>query len=549
MAKKLSQNDFLLKASDNLAENLNLGKVAYKNMTTPITIICNKHNLEFLMKPQKVLIGQNGCPDCRGKKLTTADFVRRAEAVYGDTLFDFSETVFTKMADKVTIVCRENDSSFEQLPQAFLKGNNGCADCNGQTAITRDVFVTRSVETFGASKFDYSFVKDGNIKNMHSKINIRCIEHDEVFTQEINVHLRPANGCPKCNKYSRRIDSKLDEMIAAINIDGKYDYSMTDFSANYPNKVEIKCITHKTTFWQTLNGRFSGREGCSKCSMNGVSKREQEVADFIRSLDVDFIENDRKVLNGKEIDIYVPRTKIGIEFNGLYWHSEKFLNKNYHYDKALAAEAVGVRLLQVWEDDWVNRRSIVESHIRAVLGCLSSERVFARKTNVRKIDKIVASDFLNSYHIQGFVGSSVYLGLYSGEVLVAVACFLKNGDDYILSRYCTSYHVVGGHGKVIAFFEANYNFGKLITFADRCFSDGGLYLKTGWVVDGFVPPDYSYVVSNQRQHKFGFRKSNFESDPNLLFDESMTERELAELNDLVRVWDAGKVRFVRVQQW
>lgn len=545
MPKKLTQKDFVERA-EKAAPYLIFDKVLYKNSTTPVIVICKKHNLEFTMKPGKILVSQNGCPDCNGKKITTEDFIRRSLKIHGEGNFDFSETVYTKMSEKVKIKCVTHEKFFYQFPRAFLKGHNPCTDCNGQSSFTLDLLKERAKEKGVFEKFDYSLIDPEDIKNKHSKVKIKCIEHNEIFEQEINSHLYLMKSCPQCNRFSLRVGEKLEKMKSLVNHDNKYDYSETDFSIQFPKKAIIICKTHQNKFEQTINGHLSGREGCRKCDLAGISKKEKEFFEFVESLNINSIENDRKVLNGKEIDVLIPDLNIGIEFNGVYWHSEKFKGKKFHKDKFQLAKDKNVRLLQVWEDDWDNKQDIVKSHIKHVLG-ISSKKVFARNTFVNVIEKFDASDFLNSHHIQGFVGSSVYIGLFdksSGD-LVAVGAFVKNKSDYTLTRYATSVHVVGGHSKVVNFFENNYDFKRLVTFADLSFSDGGLYEKTGWVNDGFVPPDYSYVIGNKRFHKFGFRLSKFKNDPNLLFEDGLSERELAELNGFERIWDAGKIRFIR----
>lgn len=85
---------------------------------------------------------------------------------------------------------------------------------------------------------------------------------------------------------------------------------------------------------------------------------------------------------------------------------------------------------------------------------------------------------------------------------------------------------------------------RVITFADRGVSDGGLYESQGFVVDRELEPDYMYVVGSKRQHKFAYRKARFEKDTNLKFEKGLTERQLANLNGLLRVYDAGKTRWV-----
>lgn len=545
MPKKLTQKEFVERA-ESLSPNLDFSKSIYKNSTTPVIVVCKKHDLEFMMRPGKILQSQNGCPDCGGKRLTTEDFIRRSIKIHGEDKFDFSETVYTKMNEKIKIKCVEHDVYFFQNPQAFMKGLNGCANCNGQSAFTLKLLKEKAVEKGIFEKFDYSLIRNEDVKNKHSKVKIRCIDHDEVFEQEINSHLYLAKSCPQCNRFSSRVGQKLQKMKSLVNSENKYDYSETDFSLQYPKKATIICKIHKNRFKQTINGHLSGREGCRKCDTVGVSKKEKDLANFVKSLGFEVVENDREILDGKEIDVFIPDLNVGIEFNGLYWHSEKFKGRNFHKDKFELAKNKGVRLLQVWEDDWDNKQDVVKSHIKHVLG-VSSQRVFARNTFVKVIEKFDASRFLDSYHIQGFVGSSVYLGLFDklSNKLVAVAAFVKNKNDYTLTRYATSVHVVGGHSKLVKYFDNNFEFERLVTFADLSFSDGGLYENTGWNVDGFVPPDYSYVIGNKRFHKFGFRLSKFKNDPFLIFEDGLSERELAELNGFDRVWDSGKIRFVK----
>lgn len=71
------------------------------------------------------------------------------------------------------------------------------------------------------------------------------------------------------------------------------------------------------------------------------------------SAGVEFIKNDRNILGGLEIDIYLPEFKIGIECNGEYWHASNndlphAHPKDYHFHKFLLAKSKGIRLFQFW---------------------------------------------------------------------------------------------------------------------------------------------------------------------------------------------------------
>ena len=57
---------------------------------------------------------------------------------------------------------------------------------------------------------------------------------------------------------------------------------------------------------------------------------QREIFDFVCSLGFNAEENNRQVLNGKEIDIWIPERNIGIELDGLFWHKEHESNDRLH---------------------------------------------------------------------------------------------------------------------------------------------------------------------------------------------------------------------------
>jgi len=107
--------------------------------------------------------------------------------------------------------------------------------------------------------------------------------------------------------------------------------------------------------------------------------------------------------------------------------------------------------------------------------------------------------------------------------------------------------VVGGMGKTLKAgtkYAQKQNVDKIVTFSDHQVSDGGLYEKLGFSCDKELSPDYRYVASGERIHKFNYRLKRFRNDPELEYREGLTEKELAQINGLERVWDCGKTRWV-----
>lgn len=276
------------------------------------------------------------------------------------------------------------------------------------------------------------------------------------------------------------------------------------------------------------------------------SSLEVELSTFIESLGVNFLRNDRNIIKPKELDIFVPSKNLAVELNGIYWHSEKFLDKDYHFNKWKSCEDAGVRLIQIWEDDLRDKPDVVRGMVKHKLG-LTGSRVFARQTQLdSSVEISEARSFLDSWHIQGFSSGRYYYGLRSGEELVAVMVFREDATniaDWELSRFATSLSVVGGFSRLLKSFRSRHE-GSIKSFADLTVSNGDVYKLNGFVVDKIIPPDYKYVVDKTRYHKFLFRKDRFRVDKDLKYDPNLSESELANLNGLYRVYDAGKIRFL-----
>lgn len=294
------------------------------------------------------------------------------------------------------------------------------------------------------------------------------------------------------------------------------------------------------------------RFGCPECNAsNFVSAFENEVSAYISSLlpegSVQTTVRRFRSSGVNELDIYVPHLNIAVEANGVFYHSERFRTPDYHASKVAACAALGIQLIQVWQDDWAERRPVVERLLARKMGVSDERRVSARKTTPERVDAKEARAFLEENHIQGASSATYYLGLRDESgILVAAMALKRTGVAGVLrlERYATNSILPGGHSKLVSFAEREVEgWDHLITFADNEVSDGSLYEKTGWARDGEVRPDYRYLVGSKRVHKFNYRLARFRSDPALEYREGLTERELAILNGLVRVWDSGKIRF------
>lgn len=284
-----------------------------------------------------------------------------------------------------------------------------------------------------------------------------------------------------------------------------------------------------------------------------ISNGEREVREFLESNNFVCDVTDRKIIGeGKEIDIIMYEHKIGIEYNGLYYHSSRFKEKWYHHDKLIKANTKGYKLVQIFEDEWVNKRKICEQKLLAIMGVCNSNKIYARKCIIKEIDVDTKNGFLKDNHIQGDDRSTYKLGAYYNDELIGVMTFTKTNKDglYDLSRYATKIdlRVIGLGSKMLSYFIKHYNPTLITSFADARWTvdrDNNLYTKLGFKLVKHLNPDYRYYKNSisrlERLHKFLFRKQSMNKKYGYSMD--MTESEMVEQLGLFKIWDCGLFKY------
>lgn len=282
-----------------------------------------------------------------------------------------------------------------------------------------------------------------------------------------------------------------------------------------------------------------------------ISKGQQAIADYIKSIvpHTDIIMCDKKVLSGVELDIYLPEFNLAIEYNGLYWHSEnRGKHKHYHIDKTNLCENKDIRLIHIFDDEWIKHEGIVKQRLKHMLGG-NKKSLYARKCTITPITSDISNEFLKNNHLQGGDKSSIRLGAYHDGVLVGVMTFSKlrkslgyknSIHQYEMVRFSTL-GVVGLASKLLKNFIRTYDPIKIITYADRRWSKGNLYEVIGFENKGSTKPNYWYTKKhNKREHRFKYRKDilvNEGHDPN------KTESQIMFDLGYDRIWDCGSIKY------
>ena len=314
-----------------------------------------------------------------------------------------------------------------------------------------------------------------------------------------------------------------------------------------------KCSSEFLILYSLMYNRImNGEIVCTECNPKNKPIKENELYDFISdNYDGEIVKNQRKLISN-ELDIYLPDLKLAFEFNGLYWHSDLYKSRNYHLNKTKECELNNVQLIHIWEDDWRYKRDIIKSIIINKLG--KSISIYARKTKVKVVtNNNLVRDFLKENHLQGFVGSSVKLGLFYNDELVSIMTFGKlrkslgqksKTGTYELLRFCSklNYSVVGGASKLLEYFNNNYQPIELISYSDSSRSSGDLYEKMGFKLSHETVSNYYWVVDGIRKHRFNYRKDKLIKDGQ---DSNKTETEIMYEKGYYRVFDSGSKKWIK----
>lgn len=149
----------------------------------------------------------------------------------------------------------------------------------------------------------------------------------------------------------------------------RYDYSLSVYQGSKA-KLIIKCNKCNYIFKQAPYAHLSGR-GCPNCAIAiQRSKGEKELCQYIKSLySGKILENTRKFIGGKELDIYLPELKLALEYNGEYWHQfHEEKEPGYHKDKRKVCENKNIKLIEVWEKEWKKNnqqiKDLISKHLQ-----------------------------------------------------------------------------------------------------------------------------------------------------------------------------------------
>lgn len=241
-----------------------------------------------------------------------------------------------------------------------------------------------------------------------------------------------------------------------------------------------------------------------------MSSCEDNLYLWLRQLlpdSVEILRHDRNLLDGKELDIFVPEFNIGIEFNGDYWHSDLKCSKNQHFNKAIRAQQKGVHLIFIWEHEWLDtmQRAKLEKFFKILFNQVT-EKIYARNCMIKQISNSEAAPFNAVTHLQGHRNAQITYGLFYKDQLVQLMSFsrtkynknLRNDNEWEIIRGCPGSNniVVGGVSKLFKHFIQDYRPNKVFSYCDFNKFNGHSYELLGMKFIGYTGPDLKYKLQD-----------------------------------------------------
>ena len=341
-----------------------------------------------------------------------------------------------------------------------------------------------------------------------------------------------------CNKSITKL-SEQEVNAALVN----YGLEHED-NKPMPNELAKKLGIGKST----MNSYIKRYELYDKFN-HGSSTAENEIYELLSKY-CDVKPHDRSILKPLEIDVFLLEHNIGIEFDGNFWHDENHKKAGYHQEKTINANKKGIRLVHIFEYEWIENREMIEKFL---IDLVSKKCAYhARNLELREITAHDANEFYKENHIQGGTRSStINIGLYTNTNVLVAALSLGSprfdtSSHYEIIRYCVKYGVAisGAFNKMLKYFEDKYNPKSVLTYSDASKFTADVYRNAGFNDLGITQPGYRWVKQNWPSlSRYQTQKHKLVADG--LGREDQTENEIMAGLGYTKIYDCGNYKLIK----
>lgn len=388
-----------------------------------------------------------------------------------------------------------------------------------------------NIKTYGVKSHNQSnIVKQNKIKSVREKYGVDSVMYVDKFKEKMFK--------TKIEKYGYRTSFNDPEHKKKLlqNLEDKY---ISDLKISNPNLIMVdkigrnnffKCDNGKDHVFEIGTNLLCYRKNmpyviCTICNdpkIKHKSLAQNEIYEFIKeyypSTQVGY--RYKSPSNLREIDLYIDSLKIGFEYNGMFYHSDRYMINSYHNDKLNDCKNIGVKIYNIWEYDWFDKKDIVKSIILDKLNC-GKIIINDNECDIKSVDNNEAELFLNEHYIKGFNNKIDFsYGLYFKNKLLSIISFANRDYGFELMSLCTNldYNVTDGYKTLFEYFNRCHIFSKLETTIDLSYEDGLLYQQLGFEKTDNFYIDYIWFLKGKIYPKYKL------DDDNLLVEYDLYEK-------------------------
>lgn len=246
----------------------------------------------------------------------------------------------------------------------LIDGDGGkCPMCSLRSKNTKETLLNR-LKNAGA---DLTLLEPFETNKTKYRVKNNKCGHEYII-RTYDVLSRGKSHCMVCeNKSPKNID--INRVITEFkNLDINYLVLDTEYKGTH-TPILVKHLKRGHEYKVSRTNFLMGKR-CPKCSVGkGYSYKEEDLLNFIKTLTN--IRPHYRVLNEKtggfpEIDI-LSENNIGIEFDGLFWHSTGRKLEYSLLEKTEFFKSHNIPVLHIFEDEWDNQQDIIKNRLSDIL--------------------------------------------------------------------------------------------------------------------------------------------------------------------------------------
>ena len=480
----------------------------------------------YINKLKNLLKGMNPSFNNLTQDSKNKNRINSYKSLYNDK-YKYPDYNYINNTTKFKVIC-DTHGVFETSHDRFSKGYD-CPMCNPKNKkLSKDKLLPRLRRDRRDLK-DYNIVIDDN-----KKVTLK----DSTYTYIMNYQNLISGYSPGV------INMSSESRFLYYNGLNTKDHSfIRELSNGY---LEYNCNTHGV--YKIHKSNLKKGDNCPKCS-RVLSKGQEELFNYIKNIyKGNIILNYRTTNPIKEIDIYLPDLKLGFEYNGNYYHSTNMMvNKNYHINKTNFFKDLDISIIHIWEDLWHSKNIIYKSIISNKLKGITN-KIYARECTIKEVNNIDSNNFLNINHLQGSINASYRYGLYYKDNLVQIMTFGKdrynNSNGFELYRLATKLNIliVGGASKLFKHFIKEVNPKNIISYGNRDWVTGNVYLILGFIEEPNKTIGYYYVKNQKRFSRQQFTRSILKNKYGYT-NMDITETQIMSHMGFMKIYNTGNKKF------